>query len=62
MYVADFVFQLDFAKSVANNTELATTYYQLQCEFIDVKTQALKVIETKLKLETSLRDHQQVGT
>lgn len=52
--------QLDFAKSVMDNAEMATTYHQLQCEFIKVKTQALKVIESKLKLETSLRDHQQV--
>lgn len=57
-----FFLQLDFATSVSTNTELATSYHQLQCEFIKVKTQAMRVIERKLKLETSLRDHQQVRT
>jgi hypothetical protein len=55
-----FISQADFAKSVADNAELATAYHTLQCELIDIKTQALKVIETRLKLETSLRDYQQV--
>ena len=45
---------------MGDNSELATSYHQLQCEFIKVKTLAMKVIEKKLKLETSLRDHQQV--
>ena len=49
------------AHCLKRNSGLATKYHCLQCEFIEVKTEALKVIEKKLKLETSLRDHQQVS-
>lgn len=52
--------QSEFAKVLGLNDELASDYHQLQCNFIDAKRQALKVIEKKLKMESSLRDHQQV--
>lgn len=38
------------------------SYQVAQCEFIKEKTAALKVIERKVELETSLQDHKQVTT
>ena len=35
-------------------------YHQLQSQFIATKTTALRVLERKLDLEASLRDHKQV--
>lgn len=52
--------QVDLAENMHMNSELAASYRQFQSEFIRIKTQALRVIERKLELETSLRDHKQV--
>lgn len=42
------------------NASLAEHYRQLQVKFIQAKTLALRVIERKLEMESSLRDHKQV--
>ena len=42
------------------NDTLVKCYQTLQHQFIEVKTAALKVIERKLELESSIQDHKQV--
>ena len=42
------------------NDTLVKSYQSLQCQFIEVKTAALTVIERKLELESSIQDHKQV--
>ncbi len=52
--------QEDLHSSLSANTALATGHGELQAKFIETKTVALRVLERKLDLETSLRDHKQV--
>ncbi len=54
--------QGDLHSALAANTSLATRHRELQNQFIETKTAALRVLERKLDLETSLRDHKQVRT
>lgn len=42
------------------NDALVKSYQTAQCDFIREKTSALKVIERKMELESSLQDHKQV--
>ena len=52
--------QLDLHKALSTNASLAEHYRQQQVKFIQAKTLALRVIERKLEMESSLRDHKQV--
>ena len=52
--------QGDLVVAFEENDTLVQSYQTLQCEFIKVKTSALKVIERKLELESSIQDHKQV--
>ena len=52
--------QGDLSVAFEENDRLVESYQTLQCEFIKVKTAALKVIERKLELESSIQDHKQV--
>lgn len=52
--------QLDLHKKMHENEEMSKTYHQLQNEYLKLKAEALKVIEIKLQMETSLRDYEQV--
>lgn len=51
---------MDLHEALSTNAVLAERYQRLQTEFIEVKTLALRMLERKLDLETSLRDHKQV--
>lgn len=52
--------QDDLAAAFDENDSLVKGYQGAQDEFIREKTAALKVIERKLELDTSLQDHKQV--
>lgn len=52
--------QVDLHKAHTTNSKLASDYQKLQYEFISAKTLALRVLERKLDMEASLRDHKQV--
>ena len=52
--------QVDLHKALSTNASLAEHYRQMQVKFIQAKTLALGVIERKLEMESSLRDHKQV--
>ena len=54
------ILQLDLHKALSTNSLLAEDYRQQQMKFIQAKTLALRVIERKLEMEASLRDHKQV--
>ncbi len=51
---------MNLFKAHARNTSLAEEYRRLQYDFISVKTLALQIVEKKLVMEESLRDHKQV--
>lgn len=51
---------MDLHKALSTNATLAEHYCQQQVKFIHAKTLALRVIERKLEMESSLRDHKQV--
>ncbi|XP_064383230.1 coiled-coil domain-containing protein 178-like isoform X2 [Halichondria panicea] len=52
--------RVNLFKAHACNTLLAEEYRRLQYDFISVKTLALQVVEKKLVMEESLRDHKQL--
>ena len=60
MHTVHNLWQDDLATAFDDNDSLVRSYQIAQYEFIREKTAALKVIERKLELETSLRDHKQV--
>ena len=50
------------ATAFEDNDSLVKEYHRIQQQFMKEKAEALKVIERKLELETSLHDHVQVIT
>ena len=53
--------QNELAAAFNDNDSLVMEYQRIQQCFMKEKAAALKVIERKLELETSLRDHVQVS-